>query len=467
MNKLLLFFTSVTLFIFSCKKNSFITSSDAAINFSSDTVQFDTVFTSTGSITQFVKVTNANDQKIILSDIKLMGGNNSPFKINIDGAVGPESNNIELAANDSLYIFISVTINPNAANLPFLLSDSIQISFNGNIRYIQLQAWGQNAHYLKGTVITGNITWTNDLPYVILGGLLIDSNSTLTIQKGCKIYFHADAPLLVDGSLQVQGEKNDSTRVYFLSDRLDDPYNGFPGSWPGIYFRTTSKDNLLEFAIIKNAYQGVIVQDPSVNSNPKLTLQECIIDNIYDVGILGIQTNIEARNCLVSNCGKNIVLGYGGNYNFIHCTVASFSNDYIQHTDPVLSISNYVMQGNNILTSDLITNFINCIFWGDNGTVDDEIIISKQGQGNNIFKNNFSNCLWKIKNIPAGADTSAMILNKDPLFQNIDNLKRLYDFHLQDQSPAIDQGKDEAVTIDLDGNPRPVGLPDLGCYEKQ
>ena len=36
--------------------------------------------------------------------------------------------------------------------------------------------------------LKGNITWTNNLPYVILGSLVVDTNATLTIEPGCKIY---------------------------------------------------------------------------------------------------------------------------------------------------------------------------------------------------------------------------------------------------------------------------------------
>jgi hypothetical protein len=49
----------------------------------------------------------------------------------------------------------------------------------------------------------------------------------------------------------------------------------------------------------------------------------------------------------------------------------------------------------------------------------------------------------------------------------VNNSKKYYDFHLQESSPAKDKGTSTGVTIDLDGKPRPVGLPDLGCYEKQ
>src|SRR6516164_1078560 len=286
----------------SCKKDSFITSPDALVRFSSDTVFFDTVFTSTGSVTQSIKVFNENNEKMLLSSVRLMGGSQSSFRINIDGSPGPENDQIEVEPNDSIYVFITVSVNPTASGLPFILQDSIGVSFNGNTRFIQLKAWGQNAHFLKNQEISTNVTWTNDLPYVIQGGLQVDSNAVLTIQKGCKIYLHADAPLLVNGSLQVLGEKTDSMRVYFQGDRLDNPYNSYPGSWPGILFGTTSRDNLMEFAVIRNAYQGLIAEDLPMDANPKLTLNECIVDNIYDAGILALGSSIQANNCLISNC---------------------------------------------------------------------------------------------------------------------------------------------------------------------
>lgn len=449
----------------SCKKESFITSADATLNTSVDSLRFDTVFATTGSVTHFFRIYNNNNKKLRLSSVQLNGGPSSPFKMNVDGVAGSIAANVEVEANDSIYVFVTVKIDPTAPDLPFIIQDSIIIQYNGNKKIIQLEAWGQNANFLRSRLVTSNENWTNTKPYVILGRLQVDTNVTLTIEKGTKIYLHADAPFLVDGTLKINGEKYDSTRVIFRGDRLDEPYRDYPAAWPGIYFRGESKDNVLNYTIIKNAFQGLVSDKPSVNGNPKLTLNECIIDNCYDAGIFGLRTNIKAQNCLISNCGKNIILAYGGAYDFTHCTSVALSNSFLLHKEPVLLVTDFLKQDNTILTANINATFRNCIFWGENGTVDDEVITSKQG--NTSFTVNFQNCLWKAKNNPANSTTSNIIVNQNPLFDSVNTQRRIYDFRLKDESPAKNKGIATSITTDLDGKPRAVGLPDLGCFERQ
>jgi hypothetical protein len=214
-----------------------------------------------------------------------------------------------------------------------------------------------------------------------------------------------------------------------------------------------------------NAYQGIVAEKPASNGNPKLVISESIVDNCYDAGILGLQTSIKAQNCLVSNCGKNLVLLLGGNYDFSQVTAAAYSNSYILHKDPVLTVTNYYKDGNNLYTDNCTASFKNCIFWGENGTTEDEVVTDKQN--NASFNVTFQNCLWKVKNNPAYINSSSIIANQSPLFDSINTQSRLYNFRLQDGSPAINKGTNTGITLDLDGNPRPVGAYDLGCYEKQ
>ena len=455
---------SFLLLFFSCKKESFITSPDARVTITADTLKYDTVFVSSGSVYQTFKIINENNQKLRLSSVKLMG-TASLYQINVDGIPGPQVNNIEIESNDSLYVFVQVNINQNANNLPFIVRDSIQISYNGKNRLVQLEAWGQNAHFFRNKKITVNETWNNDLPYVILGSLTIDTNKTFIINKGCRIYVHADAPIIVDGSIQVNGQKDTIDRVYFRGDRLDDPYRDFPAGWPGIFFRGASKDNIFTYAVIKNAYQAIASQDLPVNANPKITLNETIIDNAYDAGIIAINSSVRARNCLISNCGKNIFLVKGGDYQFTHCTVVTYANRFIDHRDQVLLVSNFITVNNVPVSANLNALFRNCIFWGENGLVDNEVVVAKNG--NTTFNVNFDYNLWKVQTAPTNITSNQIINNQNPEFDSVNTSRNYYDFRLKTGSPAINKGANAGVTIDLDGKPRPVGLPDLGCFEKQ
>jgi hypothetical protein len=127
----------------------------------------------------------------------------------------------------------------------------------------------------------------------------------------------------------------------------------------------------------------------------------------------------------------------------------------------VLTITNY--DGANT-TASLDAIFRNCIFWGDEGIVDDEVIVDKKGS--TPFTVNFDYNLWRVQTTPANVVTTQIINNQNPQFDSIDASRRYYNFHLQPTSPAVNKGTNASVTIDLDGKPRPVGLPDLGCFER-
>lgn len=463
----LFYFFSFLLFtcLISCKKDSFITSEFAQVNITADSLKYDTVFTTTGSVTKSFKIINDNNQKLRLNKVKLMGSATSAYKMNVNGVATIEVTNLDIEANDSIYVFVSVTVNPNAANLPFIVSDSILINYNGNNRYVQLQAYGQNANFLRNRVLTGNVVWTNNLPYVILGSIRIDTTASLTIQPGCKIYSHADAPFIVDGTLIIGGIKNNP--VIFTGDRLDGDYKDLPAGWPGIYFRGSSKNNVLTYTVVKNANQGIVTEKPSINANPKVILHQCIVDNAFDVGILCMNSSLQADNCLISNCGSNIVINYGGVYNFTHCTVAAYSTNFINHKNPALNVNNFTQQAGSTLTADLNAVFRNNIFWGDGGLIDNEISVSKQGA--NPFTVLFEKNIYRSLADPANSTLTGNIKNADPSFDSINIAKNIFDFRVTKNvfAPGINAGIATGFLKDLDDKNRNIGLPDLGCYEKQ
>ena len=127
-------------------------------------------------------------------------------------------------------------------------------------------------------------------------------------------------------------------------------------------------------------------------------------------------------------------------------------------------MADVLQQGRRLVTGDLQAGFENCIFWGDNGIVDNEVVVSRTG--NTVFNVGFSNCLWKVKSAPSGVTATAIIANQSPLFDSINNGRGYYDFHLQTGSPALWAGMPAGLLIDLDGHPRPATKPDIGCYQK-
>lgn len=449
--------------LFSCKKESITTSPDAQINFSADTLFFDTVFTSIGSVTKSFKIVNLNDQRLKLSSVKLAGGASSPFKININGVPGSEVNDEIINANDSMYVFVQVNVNPTDDKMPFILKDSVEVQYNGKKLWMQLRAYGQNAIFLKNKTVSSDEVWNDSLPYVISGFLRVDSNVSLQINEGSRIYAHATAPLLVDGTLRVNGTF--SRPVVFTGDRTDEEYKDLPSSWPGIYFSASSRDNVLKSVIIKNAYQGIISEQGADNGNPKVIISQSIIENIYDAGILALNSSLNVDNSLIANCGSNIMLLLGGKYNFVNNTVVTYGSLYINHKNPVLQAADYFEQSGTLFTSDMTAAFTNCIFWGDNGGVDNEILLAKRG--NDLFKITFENCLYKAKDEIANADFKNSLMNTSPLFDSINVSRNMYNFHFNDhpESPAIGAGKPTGFTYDLEGNLR-KDPPDIGCYER-
>ena len=128
----------------SCKKEKLLESGGES-RFSTDTLTFDTVFTSLGSATVGIKIFNPQTEKIIISSIRLAGGSSSYYNLNVDGKSG-DGKDIEVAGKDSIYVFATVKIDPTDENTPFVVEDKLIATLNGKDFSIPVLAYGQNAH---------------------------------------------------------------------------------------------------------------------------------------------------------------------------------------------------------------------------------------------------------------------------------------------------------------------------------
>ena len=118
-------FIVIVIAISSCRHDDFIADADVQLRFSEDTLIFDTVFASVGSVTLVMQVYNDYSSAVRISSLRLANGNSSYYRLNVDGLPGREFTNVEIPANDSIFIFCEVTIDPNSDNIPFVVTDSI------------------------------------------------------------------------------------------------------------------------------------------------------------------------------------------------------------------------------------------------------------------------------------------------------------------------------------------------------
>lgn len=455
--RILIAFILVLIVFSACRKDEHISDDpNAKLAFSRDSILFDTIFTSVGSVTKRIKVLNKNNDAVSVSNITLAGGNASAFSININGENVSSKQNLIINGKDSLNIFVKVTINPDAKSLPFIVQDSIILTTNGNRQVISLLAYGQNAVFINALSINSNTTWTKNLPYIIYGSPTLRNGFSLTIQPGAKIYFHKDANLNIEGNLIANGSV--ANPIMFCSDRLESSYSDEPGQWKGILLKRTG-NGVINHAIIKNASVGITSDSLSLNAGPKLILSNSIIKNMQVAAYIGYHSELLAFNNLMYNCGNYLIYGIGGGkYNLKQNTFAGINLDFPRKT-AALSFTDYLSAK---AYNNLEVNLTNNIIWG---SLTNELDIQRKTPA--TIQSNVLNNL--IKTSAATYNTNGNILNVEPGFIAAD----LENFDLQINSIVLKKGYNLSsdpyfgTYLNKDIKDKTRNFPSsLGCYEK-
>ena len=461
-----------------CKKNNQI-NPDASLklSFSTDTLLFDTVFTSLGSATHQLRIYNPNSDDLKISSIRLLGGESSPYRLNLDGENNNEFYDKIIPANDSLFSFLRVTINPNDLNTPFVVEDELEFITNGNTQIVKLLAWGQNANYIVAdkVVTLGNVkypyhvvadslqttVWTSERPYVIYGWALINSWGTLKIEEGTRIYCHQGSGIFSwsDGQLIISGTAENP--VVIQGDRLEAYYNDTPGQWEQILMMDgrAGADHRISHAIIRNGTIGLNCQSSLKVTECALRIDNTIIENQSGYGLYSILYPVEAKNFVIANCGFANFWAFGGDYRFVHGTFADYWQD--QHNNNIaISVANRAIDGNEeLFYYPFHMEMDNCIVYGKQK---DEFSTAFGPDADSTFI--LDHCLIKSEKFNGGmAGFSHCLFNLEPYF--VDELR---DYHIDSiASPVIGTGNPlfgNEVPYDLDGVLR-VGAPDIGAYQ--
>ncbi len=150
----------------------------------------------------------------------------------------------------------------------------------------------------NGIGITGslsaNVTWGNNLPYIVIGTVTLEINTTLTLQSEAVIKFQSAAKMVINGQLISQGMEGHP--VFFTSIK-DDQVGGdtnnngtanspTKGDWDSIAFTSTSGTSNFNYAVLRyggsTSTTGMLYfNGGSPSSNSHLVIQGSLYRGIF------------------------------------------------------------------------------------------------------------------------------------------------------------------------------------------
>jgi hypothetical protein len=455
--------------------------------FSVDTLSFDTVFSTVGSTTKHFMVYNPNNEALQIEMALLGNPGKSGFRINMDGRKGEIFKDIDIWKKDSLYVSVEVTVDPNGANQPLVIEDSVLFYVNGIRQSVLLQAYGQDVHLLKGgTTIVHDTTLVADIPYLIYDSLKIAEGATVTVEKGVTMYMHNKANLIIDGIIKAKGTPDEPVTI--RGDRLDFietsvvlPYDRTPGQWGGIYFGASSFDNEFDHVIVRNGVTGLTFRE-SQPDKMKISIRNSQITNMDNNLLVAVNCRIEAANSEFTNASDSTVALVGGHYQFTHCTIANYKIlGHKNRTSPCLTLSNQWTAGENTTPYALQqAYFDNCIIDG-NSSADStnlyggEIYFDTEEQnrqGNDeLFNYRFNACFVKTaRQNNERFVNSLFIRSPSYLKRGTKEDEYAFDFRLANESVGIgkaDRSVSEKYPVDRYGVDRLSAAEgaSIGAYE--
>lgn len=414
------------------------------LGFSSDTISMDTIFNHTNSQTYKFTVHNRQDKDIEIPRIYLSRGEDSFYRVNVDGQSGFNFENVAIRAKDSIFVFVEIAAGDAPVNP--LYEDELNFETTQQTQQVKLLSWIERAKFYntdnQDGFVLNESTWDNQYARVIFGK--VQANN-LTIEPGTKVYFHHNAGLTINNSLTVNGNLNN--KVVIRNDRHDPRMDSIPNQWDKIKLQPNSTANI-NFAIIKNGNIGIEAENATVNiSNTQILNNELI-------GLYAINSNVTGSNLVINNSNLASLAIDGGTSTFTHCTFANY------HNIGQGAGGNYSLHLSNDAGPLVQANFYNSIFYGRNSNA---IYFDNIGSGsfNYLFDHNL------IRDDFEQLPTTGMVqiikddpMYKDPGFGN-NNVRLLQD------SPAIGKGSSaysNLIPIDLDGVSR-SNSPNLGAYQ--
>ena len=437
--------------------------------FSTDTVKLDTTFSNVPTPTKTMWVYNRTGKDLRCSSVRLEGGNQNGFRVNVDGTYlgqtsGYQTKDVEIRKGDSIRVFVELTSPMQGSDQPELVEDNLVFDLESGVQQkLNLHAVSWDADLRKnGIQVTDTLTLDSKKPIVIYGGVKVGKDATLTIKAGTTLYFHENAGMEIAGKLNIVG--NADEEVALRGDRIDHmfdylPYDRTPGQWQGIHFLESSYGNEIRYADIHSAYDGIKIDSCDVTQQ-KLLMENSTVHNCQGVGVSVEYAKVQLNNCQLSNTLGHCLYVEGGDVDVNQCTIAQFypfdgnRGSAIGFKAPVphFDVKNSLVTGyaedevvwTPVDDKPLEFAFDHCVLRTEKMMTDDSL--------------KFTNVIYE--------DVKDTTQFGEKHFVKVDTDKLVYDFHLRTASAAIGVADPKtALPEDRNGIKRDEEKPDAGCYQ--
>ncbi len=464
--------------------DTFTTSQQNRLYIPEDTLKMDTIFAKIPAPSKDFWIYNNSGDGIRCANVRLQKGNQSGFRVNVDGIylgekTGYQTSDIEVRNNDSIRVFVEVTSPDNGSELYKELDDNLIFRLESGVeQVVNLNAFAWKADMVRNLEVKSDTiidTTVSGRALVVYGGITVDSLATLTIAPGTTIYFHDDAGIDVKGKLICQGtaDKNITLRGDRLDDILKDlPYDRMSGRWQGIHFYEGSYENIIEYTDLHSGYDAVVCDSSDV-SRRKLTVNSSTIHNCDGWGILSYNSNVYVANTQITNAYCGCVAVYGGEVSLIHNTIAQFYGINSKRGLETLTFANY----SGTHTYPLNLEVKNCIITGFAGNhvkkeKNDSVafnyhfynsLLRTSEVEDTASANHYENIIWEKVEDPKNMTDTTSIGGKN--FVLVDTHLLRFDFHLDSLSKA--NGAADArwmLPLNREGVARDEKKLNMGCY---
>ena len=423
-----LFFLILTMAVCltACTDNdSFSTAVGDRLTFSTDTVLFDTLFSTVPSVTETFWVHNHASDGIRIQTVRLERGTQSGYRVNVDGTyLDPVGHDFEVRKGDSILVFVEVTTHENHAETAQLVEDDLVFTLeNGVQQKVKLCAYSWDARKVDNLVVASDTTIESTVPLVVYGnGIRVDSAATLTL-RNTTLYFHDGAGIEVRGQLVAEG-------CVFRGDRLDHmfdylPYDRISGQWRGISIASSSKCNRLDNCEIRNAWDALSCDSTA------LQMVNTVIHNSRGIGLSARNSSVQLSYCQFTNTLGDCLSLKGCEAVVDHCTLGQFY-PFSADRGAAFRFANTNMPMLLLCTNTLVTGYA------------DDVVMRETKDTTVVMDYHFSDCILRTDSV-ADAERFERIIWETPKdsvqgkkhFKTIDEDNLYYDFTIDSISPAF------------------------------